>query len=198
MLRAGLLVAVIALVAACAGGGANDATLEEIAAVAYAPSGPPKITLVTVVNNRTGSGGHSALIISASQQVIFDPAGSFRHPDLKERQDVLYGISPGWIRAYKSAHSRAAYHVVTQEFVVSPAQAEEALRIVQSYGAVPGAFCANATSSVLRRVPGFEDVRVTMYPVTLQEQLERRPGVRTERYYEDDEGHVTDGIQRPA
>lgn len=189
--------AILVLLAGCAGGGGLDATLEEIAEVAYVPEGPPRLTLVTVVNNRTGSGGHSAIIVSASQQVIFDPAGSFRHPDLRERADVLYGISPGWIRAYKSAHARETYHVVTQEIAVTPEQAEAALAAVQAYGAVPGAFCANATSSVLRGLPGFDGIGVTMYPVTLMEQFERLPDVRTERYYEDDAGNVVDGI-RPA
>ncbi len=53
---------------------ADDAT---IAAVAYREPGPATLTLYTMVNNRTGKGGHSSLMINASQRVIFDPAGSF-------------------------------------------------------------------------------------------------------------------------
>ena len=198
MRRIYLLFALLATLAACAGSSFDDASAQEAAAAAYVPSGPPKLTLITVVNNKTGSGGHSALIVSGSQQVIFDPAGSFRHPDATERGDVLYGMSPGWIAAYKSAHSRSTYHVVSQEIQVTPAQAETALQLVQSNGAVGSAFCANATSSLLRKIPGFEDTSVTFYPVKLMEQIETRPGVVTDRYYEDDDGNVVDGIRATA
>ncbi len=195
MRRIIVLMTLLVTLAACAGSSFDDVSVEEAAAAAYVPSGPPKITLVTVVNNKTGSGGHSALIVSGSQQVIFDPAGSFRIPEATERGDVLYGMSPGWIKAYKSAHARSTYHVVTQEIEVSRAQAETALQLVQSNGAVGSAFCANATSSILRQVPGFESISVTFYPVKLMEQFDTLPGVETDRYYEDDDGNVVDGIR---
>ena len=126
LLRGLLAFGLVALLSACATSSAQDASVEEAAAAAYVPGGTPKLTLLTVVNNTTGSGGHTALIVSGSQQVIFDPAGSFRHERVKERGDVLYGMTPGWIAAYKSAHARSAYHVVTQEIEVSVAQAETA------------------------------------------------------------------------
>jgi hypothetical protein len=191
------LILCLAALTACAAGSVDDVTPEEAAAVAYVPKGPPKMTLVTVVNNRTGAGGHSSLIVTGSQQVIFDPAGSFKHPQVRERGDVLYGMSPGWIAAYKSAHARSTYHVVTQDIPLTAAQAEQALQLVQSNGPVASAFCANATSSVMRQIPGFEEISVTFYPVKLMEQVDAYPGVVTERYYEDDSGNVVDGI-RPA
>ena len=188
-------VAVLLLtLAGCAGGSANDATLEEAQAAAYVAGDAPKLTVFTVVNNKSGSGGHSALLVSGSQQVIFDPAGSFEHERVSERGDVLYGMSPGWVAAYKSAHARSTYHVVSQEIDVTPEQAERALALVQSNGAVGSAFCANATSSILRQVPGFEDVSVTFFPVNLMEQLDQRDDVETEKYYENDAGDVLDGI----
>jgi hypothetical protein len=133
-------------------------------------------------------------MVSGSQQVIFDPAGSFKHASIPERGDVLYGMSPVWVQAYKSAHARSEFHVVSQEIQVTPAQAERALQVVQSYGAVPSAFCSNSTSNILRQVPGFEDIKVTFFPIKFMEQIETIPGVTTERYYEDDAGDVTDGI----
>ncbi|MEP1610864.1 MAG: hypothetical protein ABJL72_02975 [Roseobacter sp.] len=180
--------------AACAPLSSDDASPEEIAAVAYVAGGAPKLTLITVVNNRTGSGGHTALIVSGSQQVLFDPAGSFRHETLVERGDVFYGITPAWISSYKSAHARSAYHVVSQTIEVTPAQAEHALQLVQSNGAVGAAFCANSTSSILRQVPGFEDIDVTFFPVKLMDQIARRPDVSTDLLYENDAGDVLDGI----
>nr|WP_238936757.1 hypothetical protein [Sulfitobacter mediterraneus] len=148
-----------------------------------------------MVNNRTGSGGHTALMVNGSQRVIFDPAGSFRDPRVTERGDVLYGVTPGWLQAYKSAHARSTYHVVSQEFVVTPEQAEKALRLVQANGAVPGAFCANATTAILSQIEGFEGVKQTFYPVKLMEQIESFPGVRTTRLYENDEGDVIDAVK---
>ncbi len=59
---------------------------------------------------------------------------------------------------------------------------------------MPGAFCAKATSGILHQLPGFEDVRVTFYPVDLMEQIARKPGVVTDQLYEADDGQVTDGI----
>lgn len=174
--------------------GADDASVQEVQAAAYIPSGPPRVTLLTVVNNQTGSGGHSAIVVSASQQVIFDPAGSFLHPEVPRRDDVLYGISPAWEQGYVSAHARSTYHVVSQDIPVSAQDAERVLRAVQSAGPVAAAFCANVNSSILREIPGYEDIDVTFFPVKLMEQVEGRPGVVTERYYEDDAGDVLDGI----
>ena len=184
----------VALLSGCAAGSVGDATPEQVARAAYVPSGPPSLTVKTVVNNKTGAGGHSSLLVSGSQQVIFDPAGTFQHEGVAERGDVLYGMSPAWVAAYKSAHARNTYHVVSQKIELTPAQAERALQLVQSNGAVPSAFCANATSSLLRKIEGFEDIKVTFYPVNLMEQIAQRPDVVTDRYYENDAGDVLDGV----
>lgn len=184
----------VALLSACATGAVNDATPEEVARAAYTPSGPPSLTVMTVVNNRTGAGGHSSLLVSGSQQVIFDPAGTFQHEGVAERGDVLYGMSPAWVAAYKSAHARNTYHIVSQKIELTPAQAERALQLVETNGPVPSAFCANATSSMLRQIQGFEDINVTFYPVKLMDQIAQRPDVVTDKYYENDEGDVLDGI----
>ncbi|WP_300059717.1 hypothetical protein [uncultured Roseobacter sp.] len=186
--------ALVAVLSGCAVSSPFEATPEEAAAKSYVPEGPPKLTLFTMVNNTTGAGGHTALMVSGSQQVIFDPAGSFQHQLVAERGDVLYGISPAWVQAYKSAHARNSHHVVTQEIVVTPEQAEIALQLVQQNGAVAGAFCTRSTTAILRQVPGFESIEPTFYPVQLMEQIAARPGVVTDRYYEDDEGNVRDGI----
>ncbi len=189
-----MVLALLAGLAACAAPSSLDATRARVAAVAYVPSGPPKLTLITVINNRTGGGGHTALMVSGSEQVIFDPAGSFIHEGLPERGDVLYGVSPAWFAAYKSAHARSTWHVVTQEIDVTPAQAEQALNLVRNNGSVAGSFCTNSTSRLLQQVPGFENIKVTFYPINLMEQVAARPDVKTEKYYENDEGDVRDGI----
>ncbi|MGC3938259.1 hypothetical protein ACOTTU_10675 [Roseobacter sp. EG26] len=190
-----MILAAASLLTGCAVSSVFEASPEEIAAKVYVPEGPPKLTIFTMVNNTTGSGGHTSLMVSGSQQVIYDPAGSFLHADVAERGDVLYGMSPAWVQGYKSAHARSTYHVVSQEIIVTPAQAERALQLVQSKGAVPGAFCANATSAILKEIPGFENISVTFFPINLMEQIAQRPDVKTDKYYENDEGDVRDGIE---
>lgn len=186
MLRLILAGALLLGLAGCAGRApyASDA---EIAAVSYRNPAPPSLTIFTVVNNRSGAGGHTGILINASEQVIFDPAGSFYADIAPERNDVLFGITPRVVQAYRSAHARSAYHVVSQTIRVSAEQAEIAYRLALANGAVAPAFCTNAATRLLRQVPGFEDIRVTFFPTKLQAQLEGRPGVVTEKYYEWDE-----------
>ncbi|MEE4189796.1 MAG: hypothetical protein V2I76_15305 [Roseobacter sp.] len=185
---------ILLVLTACAPTSFDDASPEEVARAAYVSGDPPSLTLFTMVNNSTGAGGHSSLMVSGSQRVIFDPAGSFRHPDGVERGDVLYGMSPAWVAGYKSAHARSTYRVVSQTVQLTEAQAETALRLVQSNGPVASAFCANAVSSILRQVPGFEATQVTFYPVKLMDQFDQRPDVQRDVYYENDEGDVRDGL----
>ena len=177
--------ALLLLVAGCAVNApyADDAA---IAAVAYRDPGPAKLTLYTVINNRTGAGGHSGLLINASQRVMFDPAGSFYADIVPERNDVLFGITPAVERAYRGAHARSTYHVLIQTIEVTPEQAEIALRAALANGAEPAGFCTIGTSGVLRQVPGFESIKSTFFPTKLADQLATFPGVVTERYYEDD------------
>ena len=185
----------LSLLSGCSVDESPDSPPEVVAAAAFRTSEPPSITLFTMVNNRTGNGGHSSLMVNGSQRVIFDPAGSFRDPRLPERGDVLYGVTPGWLQAYKSAHARATFHVVSQTIPVTAAQAEQALRLVQSNGSVPGAFCAQATTGILAQIDGFQSVERTFYPVNLMEQIATLPNVTTTRLYEDDEGHVIDAVR---
>jgi hypothetical protein len=153
------------------------------------------LTIFTMVNNRTGRGGHTALMVNGSQRVIFDPAGSFRDSRVAERGDVIYGVTPGWLQAYKSAHARVTHHVVSQEIQVSAEQAELALSLVQGNGAVRGAFCAQATTGILTQIDGFEGIQRTFFPENLMEQVAALPDVTTTKLYEDDAGNVVDAVR---
>lgn len=173
-----------------------QATPEEVVAKAYREPGPATLTVITMINNRTGAGGHTALMINGSQRVIFDPAGSFVNDRVPEINDVLYGVSPAVLQGYRSAHARSTFHVVSQTIEVTPEQAEVALQLAQQAGPVPGALCTSATTALLRKVPGFEFVNQALFPTRLMEQMEGRPGVVTDRYYEDDEGNIQDGVAK--
>jgi hypothetical protein len=160
---------------------------EAVERARFSSSGAPTLTLFTVVNVNSGNGGHSALMVSApSERVIFDPAGSFHHPRLPERNDVVHGMSDAAVDFYTNYHSRTSWRVVKQDIVVSAAVAEQALRMVQNNGAVSQAYCANSISTILHQLPGFESVRVTMFPVPLMEQFAKFPGVTRSEYHDDD------------
>lgn len=187
--------AVLALLAACAADTSPDSPPAAVAAAAFRSAEPPSLTLFTMVNNRTGGGGHTALMVNGSQRVIFDPAGSFRDARVVERGDVLYGITPGWLQAYKSAHARVSHHVVSQTITVTPDQAEKALRIVQNHGGVAAAYCAQSTTGILAQLDGFEGINRTFYPVKVMEQFAQLPNVTTTKLYENDSGDVIDAVR---
>ncbi|MCF6232901.1 MAG: hypothetical protein L3J36_07375 [Rhodobacteraceae bacterium] len=167
-----------------------------VAAVAYREPGPATLTLYTMINNRTGQGGHTSLMINASERVIFDPSGSFRADVVPERDDVLFGVTPNVELAYRGSHARSTHHVLVQKIKVTSEQAEIAYRLALSNGRVPGAFCTSATSKLLQQVPGFENIKTVMFPTKLSSQFEAMPGVQSSRYYEDDSADLQDGLAR--
>lgn len=190
------LFAACAVLAACAEQKKPNADAETLAAASYRHNGPPSLTLYTVVNNRSGQGGHTALMVNASERVIFDPAGSFYADVVPEKDDVLYGIFPAVERAYRSAHARSTHHVMTQRIEVTPEQAQRAYNLIVSNGRVPGAYCARSTSTILAQIPGFEHLEQTFYPVNLAEQFAKLPGVTTELYYEEDSEDLQEGLAK--
>ncbi len=139
-----------------------------------------------MINVWSGNGAHSSLLIDASQRVMFDPAGSFKHETIPERNDVLFGISPRVEEFYVSYHARQTYYVEGQRILVSDEIAERALQLVMANGAVPKSACALAVSKVLRDIPGFENIRRTISPTRIRDDFAKIPGVVTTIYREDD------------
>lgn len=185
MIRLAILLGAVLALAAC---GADNkwAPDDVVSRAAYITGEPPSITLYTVVKKSNGEGGHSALMIDASQRVLFDPAGSWEHPSVPERHDVHYGITERMRKFFIDYHAREVWDVVEQKVYVSPQVAELALQKVQQYGAVPSAFCANSTSTILRELPGFQGIPRTFSPVKTMNAFARLPGVITERYEDGD------------
>ena len=159
---------------------------EAVAQAHVSTSNPPTLTLFTVVNVKSGNGGHAGLMIDGSERVLFDPAGTFNHPRLPERNDVVYGMTDAAVDFYIDYHSRESWRVVRQDLVVPAEVAAQAMALVKAYGAVPKAYCANSISSVLKQLPGFEGIRVTMFPVPLMEQFANYQGVVTHEYHDTD------------
>ncbi|MCQ0969006.1 hypothetical protein MLD63_00970 (plasmid) [Paracoccus sp. TK19116] len=187
-----------ALPAALSACGAQNiwASDEAVRAARYVADEPPSITLFTVIGIPRGEGGHSALMINGSQRVIFDPAGSWRHPRIPERNDVLYGITPNFKNFYIDYHARSTYWVAEDTVIVSPAVAEQAIRAAEAQGAVNKSFCAVATGSVLQRVPGFEGAPSGFSPIKLRNWFLTLPNVTSRRHQDGDPANNHDVLLR--
>jgi hypothetical protein len=144
------------------------------------------LTLYTMKYVRTDAGAHTALLINASQRVLFDPAGTFEQEVMPERNDVLFGVTPRLEKFYVSFHARETFYVVGQTVDVSPQVAEQALNTALVSGPVPQANCARVTSRILRQLPGFEGIRQSWGPNRVEKDFAELPGVTTLEYREND------------
>lgn len=169
---------------------------EAVARAAYRSPQPPSITLYTMISNRSNAGAHSGVMVNASQRVIFDPAGSWWHSTVPERNDVHFGITPLMQEFYVDYHARETYHVVIQTRQVSPEVAERALDLVQQNGAASKAMCGRSVSSVLRQVPGFETVPATFGPKRVMRAFGELDGVTTRKVYDNDPDDHGDLLQQ--
>ena len=194
--RHALALALVAALAGCAADGVY-APVTEVRARAWAEGGPASLTLVTAVSNRDGSGGHAALIVSGSQRVVFDPAGTWWHPLAPERGDVKHGMTPALLDIYVDYHARPAYHVVMQRIEVPAATAERALAIVQTHGLASKATCGRAVSGILREL-GFAQVRRSWFPTRIMHDFAGVPGVVETRVFDDTEDGWAPGRPAPA
>lgn len=179
------LLLVLCALSACASLKPEEETLPQLPL--YVHDGPPTLTLFTMINNETDFGAHSGLMVSASQRVIFDPAGTLKHEVLNEHADVLYGVTPSVLDFYTRAHARKTYHVAIQTIEVSPEVAEHALRLVQNNGEVWSAHCAHSISKILRQISGFEGMNITYRPQKLRQAFSQYAGVSERVLYEYDD-----------
>jgi len=191
-----LLLLVPLVLAACAGKPvwAPD---DVVTRAAHTTGQPASITLITVINNDTDEGEHSALVIDGAQRVIFDPAGSWYHPDAPERNDLVFGITDAVMNHYIDYHARLSHRVVVQRLEVSASVASAAMALAQAAGPVTPSFCGDAVSRVLHATPGFESLPVTLWPRRLSAAFGRLPGVREELVTDDDDPYNRDQLEGP-
>jgi hypothetical protein len=177
--------------AACGGAESKWASDAEVQAARYSPGPPTTVTLFTVISNRGNNGAHSGLLINGSERVLFDPAGTWYHPNLPERNDVHFGMTDRAIAFYIDYHARKTYRVLQQTVPVSPEVAELVMARAKAYGAVPKAQCANSITSILRGVPGFEAIPASWYPLKLSDAFGTLPGAtsRVITDVDDDSNH---------
>lgn len=158
----------------------------DIDRVAYVHPGPKRLTLMTMKNVGSDNGAHTGLLINASQRVLWDPAGTFGHSSIPERNDVHFGITPRIEQFYISFHSRETYYTLIQEIDVAPEVAEMAMRLAIANGPTPKAACTTHTTRMLKQLPGFEGIRQSFFPGNLSDQFAQLPGVRSRIYREND------------
>ena len=166
-LRLKILAICMLFITACTTQQAVYAPDIEVQSKSYVHGGQPSVTLLTMVNNTTGSGGHTAVMINGSQRVMYDPAGRVRDPRVAERNDVLFGVTPEVLQRYNSFHSRQTHHVLIQELPVDLATANAVIQSALQQGNAADAMCANNTAHLLSRVPQFAGIKQTWFPVAL-------------------------------
>lgn len=181
---AGLLL--VAALAACAE--EKGAAPYQIDQARHVSDEEPYIALVSMVNRKDEKAAHSALIINASQRVIYDPAGTFQHPELVERGDIHYGATDRMVDYYKRYHARFSHYVHEQRIRVPYEIAELALQRAQAQGPSPKMFCTQHTIAILNDVPGLPDFKPTFFPENLRREVARIPGVIDAYVYEQDDG----------
>lgn len=151
----------------------------------YISDEAPYIALVTNVNTRSGSGDHSALIINGSERVVFNPAGTWRHPLAPEQNDLHYGFSDGMRDWFIDYHARETYRVEIQKIPVSRATADSALAAAKQAGPVGPARCTLSIAEVLRQTPGFESFPRVLLPNRAKGAFAEYPGVTTQVHLDD-------------
>jgi hypothetical protein len=159
----------------------------EVAARAYVHPGPASVTLYTVINNRSGEGGHTGLMINGSQRVLWDPAGSWYNPFAPERNDVHFGVTPRMEEIYIDYHARVTWRVVAQQIEISRETADRLIALALQEGPVSSAQCALSTSRILSQVPEFADAPRGWFPKGLMAYFDTLPGVTKSVVYDDDD-----------
>jgi len=180
----GLAVAALLAVAGCADK-TPQATDAEVARARYVSDGPPALTLVTSIRKATGGGVHSALIIDGPERAVFNPSGTWRHPQAPEQGDLHVGFSPAMEDWFFDYHARETFDIHAQTLEVPPDVAAEALALARANGSVWPAQCTIAISRILRQLAGFEDFPTALFPSRAMEAFAEYPGVETVVYRDD-------------
>ena len=110
----------------------------------------------------------------------------FKLPFAPERNDVHFGMTDRAVAVYIDYHARETYDVIEQRLIVSLDQAERAIRLVKSYGAVPKAQCSLSITRILGQIPEFETISTGYFPNRARTDFGALPGVR-ERVISDDD-----------
>ena len=120
--------------------------------------------------------------------MLYDPAGTFTHPDLPRRGDIHYGMTPRYVDYYERYHARFDHFVEAQKVYVDRATADRILANAEAEGKMLKMACAVAVADVVKTEPPFQGVRSTFFPETVREDFARIAGVEDSYVYEMDVG----------
>ncbi|MBL4806686.1 MAG: hypothetical protein JKY31_05270 [Rhodobacteraceae bacterium] len=160
----------------------------EIEAARFVNDDTPFISLITMINTNSNGGEHSALLINGSQQILYDPAGTFRHSRTLRSEDIIYGMTPGLADYYNSYHARFGYYVKVQKLNISLEMADALIARTQAEGAVPKLTCGRATSDILNDFAPFSHINTTYFPGRVMRLFDQIEGVDVTIVREDDIG----------
>ena len=179
--RAFVLGALALPLAACAPGVAKWASDAEVERVRLRGPGPAFLGLVTVKTEETGDGVHSALMIQASETVLFDPFGGWVDRAtvgrVAERNDVLHGFGPEAQARYLAYQAEDGYFYTLQKVEVADALAETVLQRAKVAGPVAQGRCAISVCGLLEGQPGFEGIGRVWLPRSLEARFGRVAGI---------------------
>jgi hypothetical protein len=166
----------------------SSAEPEEISRAHFSSDEPASVTLISMVKASSDRSAHSALLINGSEQILYDPAGTFQHPDLPRSGDIHYGMTPRFVDYYERYHARFSHYAQSQKIMVSRSTADQIIANAKAEGRTPKLFCSVSTASILKPVAPFNDVTTSFLPEALRKDFERIPGVETSYVYESDVG----------
>lgn len=154
----------------------------------YAGDGPSKLRIAIYEPQRPLLVPHAAMVIHAPEgHLIYDPAGWTPDPRGHRRVDVTYSVTPETERAFllreeapmaltvlQSVVQPESWELYLFEAEVSDEVASEAARLARDRPALPKTGCAFGVSTLLRQLPGYEDINPCWLPSTLLRSLRGR------------------------
>lgn len=192
ILRALLLLTGLVLLGACAPRPETPVSEEVWRNSIYRSNGPAEIALVTNIANRNSGGAHSALIIDGPERVVYNPFGTWSHPNSPERGDLHRNFGPEMEKWFIDYHARETFRVQIQRVQVPPEVAAMALERAKAMGPKGMAQCTRSISTILHGLPGFEDFPIVWYPNQARDAFAKIPGVRSTVYVDDSPGDWSD------
>lgn len=159
---------------------------EVIKKATYHSKNPPSVSLVTVNSHDIFSrlGTHTALIVNASQQVIYDPAGTYKNTRAPSKYDLFYGASPDVIKSFIAYHIDNVSSVVVQTKEVPMAVAEALLKDIERQGPSRHSQCSKTVSNLLHKTPGFESINPSLLPFRTMRAFATLNGIKTLEYHD--------------
>lgn len=156
---------------------ANASTGQNFNRYYYANNNPYKYidpdgraTVVVVNNNDRFTGTHSGLVVlRGDKATIYDPAGSFQN-QTRGTGGIIEGPRSDF-QSYVRYQFQDGNNVKLFVFPTTPEQEAQIIANAEDQGDPRGFSCTTSVTSVLQDIAQFKDLKVTMLPSNLMEQM---------------------------